>query len=188
MKQRLKALIISITLVSFVAVSYGTAYSQPPSENQKAAADLISDKQLLALSSAPDFSIKDLEGNPVTSAALKGKIVLLHFWATWCHFCRKEIPPLNELYKEYGKQGVIFLAVSLDRGGPSAVRALMKRIKINYQVAMGDNNISKAFGNIRGLPTTFIINQKWQIYRQHRGYVPKNVIEESIKELLDNQS
>ena len=117
-----------------------------------------------------------------------GKPLLVHFWATWCYYCRKEIPHLNEIYAKYGNQGMTILAVSLDRNGPDAVRALMKKIKIDYPVVMGNPKIQANFGNIRGLPTTFVISPDWQVKRVHRGYVPKTVLESSIKELLKQSS
>ncbi len=153
--------------------------SEPPQ-----VASHLQEGQLLAQNYAPDFTIMDLDGKEVTSDSLKGKVVLLHFWATWCHYCRKEIPHLNDIYKKYGKQKFAILAISLDRNGPPAVRTLMKKIKIDYPVAMGNRRIRADFGNIRGLPTTFVINPQWQIFRVHRGYVPKAVLEKSIQELL----
>ncbi len=141
-------------------------------------------RQVLAQNYAPAFTIIDLDGKEVTSDSLKGKVVLLHFWATWCHYCRKEIPHLNDIYQEFAGDKVAILAVSLDRNGPQAVRALMKKIKIDYPVAMGSRRIRADFGNIRGLPTTFVINPEWQVSRVHRGYVPKAVLKNSIQELL----
>ena len=136
---------------------------------------------------APDFTLLDLEGRQVSSKSLRGKVVLLHFWATWCHYCRREIPHLNEIYAEYAGRGVAILAVSLDRGGAAAVRAFKKRVRIDYPVAMGNRNVQANFGNIRGLPTTFVISPEWQITHVHQGYVPKLVLENSIKELLKKQ-
>jgi len=185
MKRQPKSLFVLIMLICLASLGYWWGYSRD--KKTPAApkpAELSQGERLLAQNYAPDFTIIDLDGKEVTSDSLKGKVVLLHFWATWCHYCRKEIPHLNDIYREFAGDKVAILAVSLDRNGPQAVRTLMKKIKINYPVAMGNRRIRADFGNIRGLPTTFVINPQWQVSRVHRGYVPKSVLEKSIQELL----
>jgi len=137
-----------------------------------------------SLTSAPEFSLTGLDGENISSRDFKGKVVFLHFWATWCRYCVNEIPDLNQLYSEYEKQGVAFLAVSLDQDGPAAVRALNNKIKMDYPIAMGNARIAADFGNIRGLPSTFIITPQWRIYRHIRGYVPKSVLEQTLQAVL----
>lgn len=191
MKRQPRFLLIAILFVVLLTLGYNVGCSQEekPSEHPGVANSFIEDNTLLlALTNAPEFTVTDLNGKKVTSTSLKGKVVLLHFWATWCYYCRKEIPHLNTIYKQYADKGVAVLAVSLDRGGSNAVRSLMEKTQIDYPVAMGDNKISADFGNIRGLPTTFVINPQWQIVKHHRGYVPKEVLEQSIKELLKKTS
>ncbi len=134
--------------------------------------------------SAPAFSIKSLDGEKVSSEDFKGKVLFLHFWATWCKYCVHEIPELNELYAEYGKQGVEFLAVSMDQGGPMAVRALQQKVQMNYPIAMGDAKILSDFGDFRGLPSTFIITPDGHVYSHIKGYVPRKVLEQNLDAAL----
>ena len=189
MKRKPKLLFILILFVSFIFFGYWWGCNrEEKAPGPPQMVDSVLEGRIFAQNTAPDFTVKDLEGKEITSDSLKGKVVLLHFWATWCHYCRKEIPHLNDIYKRYGKQGVAILAVSLDWNGASAVLKLQKKIKMDYPVAIGDRKMQADFGNIRGLPTTFIITPQWQIHRVHNGYVPKVVLENSIQQLLKKKS
>ena len=109
----------------------------------------------------PDFSLTSLEGQPITRDSLKGKVVLLDFWATWCAPCRAAIPHLVTLYETYKDQGLEVIGVSLDQGDPSDVEEFVKRNHIPYPIAMGTNNpITKDLGNISSLPTIILLSKK----------------------------
>ncbi len=139
--------------------------------------------------SAPDFTVKSLDGKTISSEDLKGKVVFLHFWTTWCRYCVKEIPVMNELYEKYEKQGVTFLAVSLDEDGAKAVNGLKSKLNIDikYPVALSDSSIVEKFGTFRGLPSSFFIDRNWEVFRHVKGYVPKYVLEQHIKDTLNKK-
>lgn len=156
-------------------------------DEPKMAQDSINGKNFASMGAAPEFTLTDINGKKVASSSLKGKVVLLHFWATWCYFCRLEVTPLNELYRDYKDRGVVILAVSMD-DEPEAVKAFQQKMPMHYQVVMGDMNLADSFGKVRGLPNTFLITPQWQIYRQHQGYVPKAVIEKDLKDMISKKS
>ncbi len=133
---------------------------------------------------APPFKLLDLNGTNVSLSDFKGKMVILDFWATWCPPCVKEIPHFIELYKEYKNQGLAILGISVDRQGISIVKAFERKYKINYPILMADNQVVKAYGNIRSIPTTFVIDTAGKIQRIYVGYRDKAVFETDIKELL----
>src|SRR5512138_1648113 len=83
---------------------------------------------------APDFALKDLNGNTVRLADLRGKAVLLNFWATWCPPCKVEIPWFVDLQKQYGPQGLQIVGVAMDDAGPDAIAKFAKEMGINYTV------------------------------------------------------
>ncbi|MCP4614752.1 MAG: TlpA family protein disulfide reductase [Planctomycetes bacterium] len=133
---------------------------------------------------APSFTLLDLDGNKVSLSDYKDKVVILDFWATWCPPCIKEIPHFIELYNEYKNQGLIIIGISVDRQGVGIVKAFNRKYKINYPILMADNQVSRDYGNITGIPTTFVIDPAGKIRRMYVGYRDKFVFETDIKTLL----
>ncbi|MDI6809407.1 MAG: TlpA disulfide reductase family protein [Candidatus Eisenbacteria bacterium] len=136
---------------------------------------------------APDFTLKDLSGNDVTLSNFKGKVVLIDFWATWCGPCKMEIPHLKELYSQYKKEGFEVIGISLDRGGMRVVKPFVEKYGMEYTTVMGTDDVVKAYGGIRGIPTAFLISRDGFIIKKYVGYQKKSVFEEVIKRLLSEK-
>ncbi len=132
----------------------------------------------------PEWRLTTLDGASISGESLRGKVVVLNFWATWCPPCRKEIPDFVALQREWGDRGLVFVGVSMDHQGESVVRAFAQQYGINYPLAMGDERIAQAFGGIEGLPTTFIINRQGGIVARQVGYAPRAAFEKAIGDLL----
>tara|TARA_B100000029_G_C17602904_1_gene966383 strand:- start:875 stop:1426 length:552 start_codon:yes stop_codon:yes gene_type:complete len=132
---------------------------------------------------APDFTLTDTEGNKVSLSDYKGNIIIINFWATWCGPCKFEIPDLIDLYKKYNGD-VVVLGISLDYDGPTVVPQFADQYGINYPVLYGDSKIVSTYGNVTGIPTTFIIDRDLNLYRRYVGYRPSTVFEEDIKDLI----
>jgi peroxiredoxin len=137
-----------------------------------------------AIKPAPSWELKDVDGKTIRSSDIKGKIVILDFWATWCAPCRAEIPGFIDLQKQYGKDGVAVIGVSLDEGEPSAVKKFAEKLGVNYPILLGDQKIVSAFGGIDAIPTTFIIDREGGIASRHFGLTEKADLEKNIKPLL----
>ncbi len=133
---------------------------------------------------APSFSLKNAEGKDVTLADMKGKIIILNFWATWCPPCRAEIPDFIRVYKKYQSKDVEIVGISLDHKGWDVVRPFVKNNNINYPVLLGDQKIAKAYGNISSIPTTFIIDKKGKIVDQHVGSITEKDLVKKFEKLL----
>lgn len=133
---------------------------------------------------APVWKLKDVEGKVISSETFKGKVVVVDFWATWCPPCRAEIPGYIELQKKYGKDGLVIIGVSLDQKGPAVVKPFMEKFGINYQVVMGDDDISAAFGGMDAIPTTFIIDRTGIVRDRKVGAEPTEHYEKRIVALL----
>ena len=134
----------------------------------------------------PDFSLTSLDGQTLTRDSLKGKVVLLDFWATWCAPCRAAIPHLVTLYETYKDQGLEVIGVSLDQGDQSDVEEFVKRNHIPYPIAMGDKKpITKDLG-ISSLPTIILLSKQPSIEFKVVGFNAEiaNKLESKIKELL----
>ena len=121
------------------------------------------------LGAAPKWQLKDINGKLVTSEELKGKVVVVDFWATWCGPCRMEIPGYVEMVKKYGKDGFVVVGISLDEGGADVVKPFGQKYGINYPLVMGDEAVQAAFGGIEALPTTFLIDREGQVRHRKIG-------------------
>ncbi len=135
-------------------------------------------------SMAPGFVLEDLGGRKVSSQEFVGKITILNFWTTWCTYCRKEIPHLNELYEDYRSRGVEVVGVSFDDRGAADVIPFMQKVPMNYPILIGNRSVGNSFGGIVGFPTTIILDRKWQIFKKYPGLTGKDVLEHDIKVLL----
>ena len=132
---------------------------------------------------APEFARKDLSGQPVSAAQLRGKVVLLNFWATWCAPCQLEMPEFSRWQRQYGSQGLAVVGISMDDDEESVRKALQK-LKVDYPVAMGDAAVGKRYGGVLGLPETFLIDRSGVIRAQFQGEADLKKIEASLKNLL----
>jgi len=133
---------------------------------------------------APALTFKDLAGKEVSLAALKGKVVVVDFWATWCGPCRQEIPGYIEMQKKYGKDGLVIIGVSLDQKGPKVVKKFVEANSMDYTVVMGDDKAVDAFGGFNAIPTTFLINREGRIVHQKSGAMAHAEYEELVKKAL----
>ncbi|MDD5496069.1 MAG: TlpA disulfide reductase family protein [Candidatus Omnitrophica bacterium] len=131
---------------------------------------------------APEFTLKDLEGKNVNLADFKGRVIILDFFATWCPPCKEEIPDFIALQKDYKNNGFAMIGVALV--GHREAKDFADKVGINYPVLIDDEKVSVSYGPIRSIPTTFIIGKDSKIAKIYIGYRPKSVFEKDIKELL----
>ncbi len=134
--------------------------------------------------SAPAVTFKDLAGKEVSLASLKGKVVVVDFWATWCGPCRVEIPGYIEMQKKYGKDGVVIIGVSLDQKGPKHVQKFVEQNAMNYTIVMGDSDTVAAFGGFDSIPTTFLISRDGKILHEKSGAMSHEQYEAVLKKAL----
>ena len=106
---------------------------------------------------APDVTLPTLAGVPLAIKELKGKTVLVNFWATWCKPCHWEMPLMENLYQAYKDRGFVVLAISVDQQGLEAVRSLVTEKKLTFPVALDPQHEAARKFNITGIPATILI-------------------------------
>ena len=136
-----------------------------------------------ATAAAPDFTLQDNSGKQVRLVDLKGRVVLLEFWATWCPPCRAEIPTIERLHTQYGSKGLTILAISVDEGGWDEVKSFATEHKISYAVLRGTEDVSAKY-MVRLIPSMFLIDKQGNIMKQYMGGGNVEAVEQEIKALL----
>jgi thiol-disulfide isomerase/thioredoxin len=133
----------------------------------------------------PDFALKDLQGNEVSSAGLRGKVVLIDIWATWCQPCKKEMPGYQKLLDQYGSRGfaVVGLKSEIMPDTENPIR-FAKEIGVHYPLAVAPTDVVQKFGGIEGLPTTMIYDRQGILRKKVIGFEYTDNFESALKPLL----
>jgi thiol-disulfide isomerase/thioredoxin len=133
----------------------------------------------------PDFSVKDLQGRGISSADLRGKVVLIDFWATWCQPCKKEMPGYQKLVEQYGSRGFAVVGFKFDTmtDTEDPVR-LAKKMRVSYPLAVASEELKQKFGGIEGLPTTMLYDREGILRKKVIGFEYTNVFDSALKPLL----
>jgi cytochrome c biogenesis protein CcmG/thiol:disulfide interchange protein DsbE len=119
--------------------------------------------------SAPDFTVKTLEGREITLSQLKGKVVLLDFWATWCAPCKESIPHLIQLYKNYQQHGFELVGMNVDKGDKEVVRRFVMSMDIPYPIVDTPEDVVRSY-RVTGIPATFLIDKQGKIRERMAGF------------------
>lgn len=135
---------------------------------------------------APVMQVTLLDGRPISLEQLRGKVVLVNFWATWCPYCRHEMPAMERFYRDYRAQGFEILALSQD-DAPEPVRQFMAKEGYHFPVAMAEARHAVAFGGVSRLPTSFIVDKQGRVRHKISGQVHYARLEGLVKPLLDEK-
>ena len=137
---------------------------------------------------APDFTLNTLDGKTLRLSDLRGKAVVLNFWATWCPPCKVELPWFVDLQKQYGPQGLQIVGISEDEGSKDKVAQFVKEMGLDYTVAVDDANVYEKYGDVEDLPTTFYIDRNGKIVQFAMGLIDRSEIEQNMKTALASAS
>jgi len=142
------------------------------------------DPNALLHKGAPAFARTDFQGRHVNLKAMRGHVVLLSFWATWCAPCQIEMAKFAEWRTEYGELGFEVIAVSMD-DEDAAARAFVAKMKLGFPVTMGDAKLGKLYGGVLGLPLTFLIDREGRVAAVFKGEADLTSMESALKKLLN---
>lgn len=132
---------------------------------------------------APEINLEDSSGKTATIAQYRGQVVVLDFWATWCHGCKQEIPWFSEFHQKYGSQGLAIIGVSLDDDGWKVVKPFIETTKVPYRIVLGNDATASLYG-ISGMPDTFLIDRQGRLAATYTGMVDRDNIEKNIQAML----
>jgi peroxiredoxin len=154
--RRLSVLAVLIMCVTAVLWLAGCERSQPPVEKAKTGME------------APDFTLKDMQGNAVTLSQYRGKVVFLNFWASWCPPCRLEMPSMERLYGVYGASDFVMLAVNVEQN-VGDVRAYLEQNPHSFPVLLDAEAKAQGLYGVYRFPETFLIDKNGRIVEHYLG-------------------
>lgn len=134
---------------------------------------------------APSFAVRTLDGTVLSSDELRGRVVLVNFWATWCPPCRWEMPAFERVYRDKREHGFVLLGLSRDRGGEAEVREFLAERGITYPVAFAPDDLVRAFGGVQALPTSILIDREGRIRQRVSGVFAEPTLRMAVDRLLD---
>jgi cytochrome c biogenesis protein CcmG/thiol:disulfide interchange protein DsbE len=178
-----RSLIFGLTLTAMIAAA---GFSGCGSKSSGAPAPKV-------LANEPAVTFKDLRGQDVPLDSLKGKVVVVNFWATWCEPCRVEIPWMIGFQQKYADKGFTMLGVAMDEDGKASVDPFISSTKfdvggqqlaMNYPIVLGNDDIADKFGGMLGLPTTLVISRDGKIVKRYIGLANEADLDKQIKDLL----
>ena len=135
---------------------------------------------------APEFALPDSLGKTASLKDYRGKIVLLDFWATWCHGCKEEIPWFADFDRKYGAKGLAVVGVSLDDDGWKVVKPFLQSANVRYRILLGNDATASEYG-IQNMPDTFLIDREGRIAAAYSGLVDKDDVENNIHAMLSQR-
>ena len=138
----------------------------------------------VAQQKAPDLALKDIDGKTFKLSDLRGRVVLVNFWATWCVPCRTEIPDLIKKQREYRRRGLRVIGITYPPQQLAEVRRFVRAVKVNYPIALGSQATKQVFTTSETLPLTVIIDRRGNISGIIEGVMYEDEFERQVKPLL----
>ena len=136
-------------------------------------------------SQMPAFDLKDLRGKELSGDELRGKVVLIDFWATWCGPCKKEMPGYQKLQDEYGPRGFVVIGFKFDTMADTEDPVkFARRMGVRYPLAVAPDELKEKFGGIEGLPTTMLYDREGILRKKVVGFEYTEAFETVVKQLI----
>jgi thiol-disulfide isomerase/thioredoxin len=190
-----KTLLIVLAVAAIIAGTWYADHATKASVTRASAkiGMAVPPNTALAGKPAPDLKFKDLNGKDVALSDLKGKVVFLNFWATWCDPCRIEIPWLIAMQAKYGPQGFTVVGVAMDDEGKSVVAPFIEKerfdvdgqkLPMSYPILLGSDDAADKFGGILGYPTSFLISRDGRVIQKFQGLQSEDELIKGVESQL----
>jgi len=150
----------------------------PPQEVGRVAQDEV----------APGFSVKALDGRRVSLDGMRGDVVLVNFWATWCPPCRLEMPGFQSVYESYKDRGFTVVGLATDVNGVGLVEAFVRDNRITYPVAMASEDVRLKYGGVDALPQSFLLDRQGRVRKMVAGVFSEGSLRRAVDELLAEEA
>ena len=134
---------------------------------------------------APNVRLQTLDGSEIALADLRGQVVLVNFWATWCAPCRIEMPGFQRVYERYADRGFTILGMSTDIGTPDLVRDFVTTHGLTFPIGSAPAGALRAFGGGNALPTSFLIDREGRVRHTVRGIFAEPALSQAVQRLVD---
>jgi peroxiredoxin len=132
----------------------------------------------------PEVTFTLLSGQKISTAQLAGKVYLVHFWATSCSTCMREMPQMVEIYEAFKNRGMEFIAVAMAYDSPVYVKNYTLEARLPFKVAIDDGSAARQFGNVQLTPTTFVINKDGRIVKRYVGIAEFSALHQALQRVL----
>ncbi len=133
---------------------------------------------------APEFALQDINNQWVRLSNFSGRVVIVTFWASWSPESVRQVRDLTRLHNQYKDQNVVVMGISVDEGGAERIRPFVEASNLSYAILIADTSVKTAYGGIGKLPSTFVIDQEGNIYKEYSEYQSSQILELDIKRLI----
>jgi thiol-disulfide isomerase/thioredoxin len=176
------AIVLLLTLSSILASCGGTSEkTESGTQTGQQQQGKLQDQVKVA---APDFELKNLTEEAVKLSSLKGKIVVLNFWATWCPPCKEEIPGFLKTMEEYKDKDVVFVFVDVNEGKKTVETFLKEKNFTSMNPVLDETGEVAGMYGIRGIPRTFILDKEGYVLLSHEGFMDEGSLKASIEDAI----
>jgi peroxiredoxin len=133
---------------------------------------------------APEFTLQTLDGDSLSLASLRGNVVLVNFWASWCPPCRVEMPGFERVWRERRAEGFVIVGIATDRHAEDRIREFVAERDITYPILLGTGAVVQAYGGVSALPESFLVDRDGRIRHRVIGYFAEPALRAAVSRML----